>query len=66
MECRSRLVMSRFRREGQKPRSRIVRQIVIEVDTLDEATILVGMTTNKMGKARDLSVLGAVRLALKL
>jgi hypothetical protein len=34
--------------------------------TLDEATTLVGMTTNKIGKARDLSVLGAVRLALKL
>jgi 8-oxo-dGTP pyrophosphatase MutT (NUDIX family) len=34
--------------------------------TLDEATTLVGMTTNKIGKDRDLSVLGAVRLALKL
>jgi len=34
--------------------------------TLDEATTLVGMTTNKIGKARDLSVLEAVRLALKL
>jgi hypothetical protein len=34
--------------------------------TIDEATTLVGMTTNKIGKARDLSVLGAVRLALKL
>ena len=34
--------------------------------TLDEATTLVGMTTNKIGKERDLSVLGAVRLALKL
>ena len=33
---------------------------------LDEATTLVGMTTNKIGKARDLSVLEAVRLALKL
>jgi ADP-ribose pyrophosphatase YjhB (NUDIX family) len=34
--------------------------------TLDEAAALGGMTTNKIGKARDLSVLGAVRLALKL
>jgi 8-oxo-dGTP pyrophosphatase MutT (NUDIX family) len=34
--------------------------------TLDEAATLVGMTTNKIGKARDLSVLGALRLALKL
>jgi 8-oxo-dGTP pyrophosphatase MutT (NUDIX family) len=33
--------------------------------TLDEAAKLIGMTTNKIGQARDLSVLGAARLALK-
>jgi 8-oxo-dGTP pyrophosphatase MutT (NUDIX family) len=33
--------------------------------TLDEATTLIGMTTNNIGKSRDLSVLEAVRLALK-
>jgi hypothetical protein len=33
--------------------------------TLDEAVKLIGMTTNKIGQARDLSVLGAVRLAFK-
>jgi len=33
--------------------------------TLDEAAKLIGMTTNKIGQARDLAVLGAARLALK-
>jgi 8-oxo-dGTP diphosphatase len=34
--------------------------------TLDEAATLIGMTTNNIGKTRDLSVLESVRLALKL
>lgn len=34
--------------------------------TLDEAITLVGMTTNKIGKARDLSVLGARAQALNV
>jgi hypothetical protein len=38
----------------------------IEWATLDEATTLIGMTTNKIGKSRDLSVLEAVRVALRL
>jgi hypothetical protein len=33
--------------------------------TLDDAATLVGMTTNKIGKTRDLAVLEAVRLALR-
>ena len=33
--------------------------------TLDEAAKLIGMTRNEIGRARDLSVLGAVRLAVK-
>jgi len=33
--------------------------------TLDKAANLVGMTTNEIGQARDLSVLEAARLALK-
>ncbi len=33
--------------------------------TLDKAAELIGMTTNEIGQARDLSVLEAVRLALK-
>jgi hypothetical protein len=33
--------------------------------TLDEAARLIETTTNEIGRARDLSVLGAVRLAVK-
>jgi 8-oxo-dGTP pyrophosphatase MutT (NUDIX family) len=34
--------------------------------SFDKAAKLIGMTTNKIGQARDLSVLGAARLALKV
>ena len=37
----------------------------IQWATFDKAAELIGMTTNKIGQARDLCVLGAARLALK-
>jgi hypothetical protein len=38
----------------------------IQWATFDKAAELIGMTTNKIGQASDLSVLGAARLALKV
>ena len=38
----------------------------IQWATFDKAAKLIGMTTHKIGRARDLSVLGAARLALKV